>query len=97
MNNRRYSTNENIPVDPVIDYKFLTSNLPIEFDQNISHKQLSTKYSKLLFSNLSIYVYNNNKLVSGSPFKSFSQVIKATNIRVNVSIYLDTGYEYKGF
>lgn len=98
INKSRYSTqiNKDITI-PVIDITFLTSTLPVKLIPDISHLQLSQKFSKISKNRL-IWVYDNGNVSKDSPFitvANASESIGLSRTSMTVRRYLDTGKVYK--
>lgn len=84
INNNRYSTFINqyfIPFDDLIKRSniILASNPPFNINSGKTHTELSQNYSKSLVSK-TVFIYKNNKLIEGSPFKNYSEAHKVLGL-----------------
>lgn len=72
INDNRYSTNELVSEAPSIETinEVLNSVLPIRLTPTMAHTELAQRYSRLV-DNRTVYVYDNDILVEGSPFNSY--------------------------
>lgn len=98
INTSRYSNNPNLIEVPKLDFinEVLSLNLPFKITPKTTHLELAQKFSKLV-ENRKIWVYENNVLVSGSPFVSYAEAQKAIGIARTsraISRNIDTGKLY---
>ena len=98
INKARYSNNPNpvklIELDQI--NKVLSIDLPIKLNPEMKHLVLSQRFAKLITSR-SVWVYDSGKLVTGSPFASYSEAQHAIGIsRTSVAVRrnVDTGKLY---
>ena len=101
--NKRYTTNAQVAEAPSIKKINEILNKPPVFDisSGLSYKALSdlVKISKKGNSGFGVNVYDNGKLLEGSPFSSYTQAALAMgNINVSsvISKKIDTDKLYKG-
>lgn len=105
--NKRYSTNS-----PVSSVNNIINNITERFNDilqkdslfnvklNISHTENVPKYSIANRSENSkiVYIYDDNEIIEGSPFTSFSSAHKALGLKPNSNTcnrYIDTNRLYK--
>lgn len=98
INTARYSNKptsvELVKLDQI--NKVLSIDLPVKLRPDMNHLVLSQKFAKLVTSR-SVWVYDNGKLVIGSPFQSYAEAQAAIGIsRTSVAIRrnIDTGKLY---
>ena len=106
INTARYSNKptsvELVKLDQI--NKVLSIDLPVRLSPDMNHLVLSQKFAKLVTSR-SVWVYDNGKLVIGSPFQSYAEAQAAIGIsptpsfgqvRTSVAIRrnIDTGKLY---
>ncbi len=101
--NKRYTTNALVAEAPNLNkINEILNNPPIfDLSSGLSYKALSdiVKVSKKGHSGFGVNVYDNGKLVEGSPFSSYTQAALALgNINVSsvISKKIDTDKLYKG-
>lgn len=100
INHRRYSSVPGKTADlPAIDSDFLTSksSLPITLLPDMTHLELAQSYGRLV-ADRKVYVYDNNVLVSGSPFSSYPLALEAigeSNKSSAIKRNIDTGRVFK--
>ena len=96
MNNARYSNklfSSNLsPFHFLSLYKSLqtvfSEKPPFNIYSNLKHRSLAVKHRS---SNCSVFVYKNDKLIEGSPFKNYKEASKILNVPVSkISEYIDT-------
>ena len=76
--------------------KVLSIKLPVKLTPDMNHLITSQKFAKLITSR-SVWVYDNGKLVIGSPFDSYAEAQTAIGIsRTSVAVRrnIDTGKLY---
>ena len=98
INTARYSNKPNpvklIGLDEI--NKILSIDLPIKLTPEMNHLILSQRFAKLI-SSRSVWVYDNGKLVTGSPFASYAEAqgsIGISRTSVVVRRNIDTGKLY---
>ena len=98
INTARYSNKPNpvklIGLDQI--NKILSIDLPIKLTPEMNHLILSQRFAKLI-SSRSVWVYDNGKLVTGSPFASYAEAqgsIGISRTSVVVRRNIDTGKLY---
>ena len=104
--NKRYSTNNTDDINKMIDEILKKSETifekdpPFDVESNIPHSDNVRKFS---IQNRSdnpkvVYIYNNEGMVEGSPFVSYSSAHKALGLNPSSNTcnrYIDTGRFYK--
>lgn len=102
INNKRYSTNLEVAKAPGLDEICKIFECPPVFDlaSGLSYKAYSdiAKVAKKGNVGFGVNVYDNGKLVEGSPFSSYTQAALALgNINISSAIFkkIDTGKLYK--
>jgi hypothetical protein len=104
--NKRYSTGSIENLDTIIVDIFnryqaiLLINSPFSIEDNIPHVDNARKFRLENKSDLpkTIYIYENGKLIKGSPFNSYSSAHKALGLKSTSNTcnrYLDTNRLYK--
>lgn len=102
INNKRYSTNLEVAKVPRLDdiRKILESPPVFDLASGLCYKAYSdiAKVAKKGHEGFGVNVYDNGKLVEGSPFSSYTQAAKALgniNISSVITKKIDTGKLYK--
>lgn len=109
INTKRYSThidNKELKNVKTLEYitncwdKLLINDWPIDINKDIDHNRNSRLLIKELRSNnrYRVYIYENSKLLEGSPFKSYAEAHRVLGLNGSSRIcyrYLDTGKLYK--
>jgi hypothetical protein len=98
INTARYSNNPNqvklIELDQINEV--LSIDLPVKLTPEMNHLVLSQRFAKLTTSRL-VWVYDNGKLITGSPFVNYAEAQSAIGIsRKSVAVRrnIDTGKLY---
>lgn len=100
INDARYSTNPLVVQSPSIEsiLRVLNLVLPIRVTPSITHTHLAQRSSRLV-TNRTVYVYDNHKLIEGSPFYSYRDALTAINkprTSSRIKRNIDTGKLYLG-
>jgi hypothetical protein len=62
------------------------------------HKSDISRKNLYLILGYTVFIYKNNKLLEGSPFYSYKEASKISNIPLyKISEYIDTNIEINGF
>lgn len=98
INDNRYTTNKLVAKAPSIEIinEVLNLDLPIKLTSTMNHTHLAQRYARLI-TNRTVYVYDNDMLVEGSPFSTYRDALTAidkprTSSRIKRNI--DTGKLY---
>lgn len=97
INGRRYTSAAVKAVIPVINPALFDTLLPVQLTPTMSHVELAQAFARLVTSR-EIYVYDNGKLVSGSPFSSQPDALVAIGESKRSSAVkrnIDTGKAFK--
>ena len=103
INKNRYSNNVNrvleTPDSNSIDLLFSTKP-PVDISTGLNHEELSKLVTRNLGgrSGFLVYIYKQDQIIKGSPFKSYGEAQKAIGLNSNsraISRNIDTGKLYK--
>ncbi len=97
INKSRYSNSKSAPTTPIIPDGLFSMTLPISLTPEMSHVELAKLFSKY-YDKRVVWVYDNNTLISGSPFDSYGTALKAIGLPTSSPVirrYIDTNKMYK--